>query len=76
MLCLTLSRLGPLHPRSAVGARHGEFPHPLCPLLSVVSNGLSLCEGFAGPLRDVVSPPLFQPAPSLLAFDCSHVVSL
>ena len=30
---------------------------------------MSLKEGFAGPLRDVVNPALFRPAPSSTAFD-------
>ena len=40
-------------------------------LLPVVCHGLSLSEGFAGPIRDVVNPALFRPAPSSTAFDCS-----
>ena len=75
-VCLTLSCIGPLGPRGAVGARHNGFHHQLSPLLLVVCHGLNLCEGFAGSLRDVVSPGLFRPAPSSLAFDSSPVVSL
>ena len=36
-----------------------RLPHQLSPLLLVVCHGLCLCEGFAGPLRDVVSHLLF-----------------
>ena len=64
---LALPCLGPLAPRGAVGARHGGLPRQFSPLLS---------EGFAGPLRDVVDPDLFRPAPSSTAFDCSLEVSL
>ena len=39
-------------------------------------HGLSLSEGFAGPLRDVVNPDLFRPVPSSIAFDCSPAVVL
>ena len=63
-VCLTLSGIGTLGHRGAVGARHNGFPHTLSPLLSVVCHGgLNLSEGFAGALRDVVSPGLFRPAP-------------
>ena len=63
--------LGPLVPRRAVGARHDGLPRQFSPLLPVVCHGLSLSEGFAGPLRDVVDPALFRPASSSTAFDCS-----
>ena len=63
--------LGPLAPRGAVGARHDGLPRQFTPLLPVVCHGLSLSEGFAGPLCDVITPALFRPAPSSTAFDCS-----
>ena len=66
-----MSCLGPLAPRGAVGAGHDGLPHQLSPLLPVVCHGLSLCEWYAGPLRDVVNLALFRPAPSSSAFDCS-----
>ena len=53
--------------------RHDKFPHQLSPLLPVVCHGLSLCEGFAGPLRNFVSPSLFRPVLSSLAFRLSPV---
>ena len=62
---------GPLAPRRALGARHDGLPRQFSPLLPVVRHGLSLSEGFAGPLRDVVAPALFRPAPSSTAFGCS-----
>ena len=62
---------GPLAPRGAVGARHDGLPRQFSPLLPVVCHGLSLSEGFAGPLCDVITPVLFRPAPSSTAFDCS-----
>ena len=63
--------LGPLAPRGAVGARHDGLPRQFSPLLPVVCHGLSLSEGFAGPLRDVITPALFRHAPSSTAFDCT-----
>ena len=63
--------LGPLAPRGAVGARHDGLPRQFSPLLPVVCHGLSLSEGFAGPLCDVITPAHFWPAPSSSAFDCS-----
>ena len=69
--CLALPCLGPLAPRGAVGARHDGLPRQFSPLLPVVCHGLSLSEGFAGPLCDVITPALFRPAPSSTAFDCS-----
>ena len=63
--------LGPLASRRAVGAPHDGLPRQFSPLLPVVCHGLSLSEGFAGPLRDVVDPSLFRPASSSTAFDCS-----
>ena len=62
--CLALPCLGPLAPRGAVGARHDGLPRQFSPLLPVVCHGLSLSEGFAGPLCDVITPALFRPAPS------------
>ena len=58
---------------TVVWAHHDILPHQLSPLLPVVfvCHGLTDCEWFAGPLRDVVNPALFRPAHSLLAFDCS-----
>ena len=77
MFALPCLGIGPLGPRGAVGARHNGFPHQLSPVQSVVCHGgLNLSEGFAGALRDVVSPGLFRPTPSSLAFDSSPVVSL
>ena len=58
---LDLPCLGPLAPRGAVGARHDGLPRQLSPLMPVVCHGLSLCEGFAGPLRDVVNQLLSRP---------------
>ena len=69
--CFALPCLGPLAQRGAVGARLDRLPHQFSLLLLVVCHGLSLCEGFASPLRDVVNPDLFRPAPSSTAFDCS-----
>ena len=69
LIMICLSCLGPLAPQGVVGARHG-LPHQLSPLLPVVCQGLSFCEGFAGPVRYVVSPPLFRHTPSSPAFDC------
>ena len=63
--------LGPLSPRGAIGARHDGLPRQFSPLLPVVCHGLSLSEGFAGTLCDVITPALFRPAPSSTAFDCS-----
>ena len=57
-LIVTLPCLGALAPRGAVGARHDGLPRQFSPLLPVVCHGLSLSEGFAGPLRDVVDPAL------------------
>ena len=57
---LALPCIRPLAPRGAVWARHDGLPHELSPLLPVVCHGLCLCEGFAGPLRDVVKLPLFD----------------
>ena len=74
VVCLQLFAffcLGPLAPRGAVGARHDGLPRQFSPLLPVVCHGLSLSEGFAGPLCDVITPALFRPAPSSTAFDCS-----
>ena len=51
--------LGPLAPRGAVGARHDGLPRQSSPLLPVVCHGLSISEGFAGPLCDVITPALF-----------------
>ena len=70
--------LGPFASRGAVGACHDGLPRQFSPLLPVVCHGLSLSERFAGPLRDVVNPALFRPAPSSTAFECSLyiVVSL
>ena len=70
---LALPFLGPLAPRGAVGARHDGLPRQFSPLLPVVCHGLSLSEGFAGPLCDVITPALFRPvtAPSSTAYDCS-----
>ena len=42
-----------------IGARHDGLPRQFSPLLPVVYR-ISLCEGFAGPFRDVVNPPLFS----------------
>ena len=61
---VALPCLGPLAPRGAAGARHGGLPRQLPPLLPVVCRGLCLCEGFAGPLRDAVSPLPSRPTPS------------
>ena len=61
--------LGPLTPRGVVGARHDGLPRQFSPFLPVVCHGLNLCEGSAGPLRDVVNPALFLPAPSSPAFE-------
>ena len=58
-------------PRGAIGARHDGLPRQFYPLLPVVCHGLSLSEGLAGPLRDVVNPSLFRPAPCWTAFDSS-----
>ncbi len=69
--CLALRCLGLLAPRRAVGARHDGLPRQFSPLLPIVCHGLSLSEGFAGPLRDVVYPALFRTVPSSTAFDCS-----
>ena len=69
-ICLALPCLGPLAPRRAVGARHDGLPRQFSPLLPIVCHGLSLSEGFAGPLRDVVDSALFRPASSSTAFDC------
>ena len=52
--------LGPLAPQGAVGARHGGLPRQFYPLLPVVCHGLSLSEGFAGPLCDVIGLPLLR----------------
>ena len=71
---LALPCLGPLAPRGAVGARHDGLPRQFSPLLPVVCHGLSLSEGFAGPLCDVITPALFRPAPSSTAFDCSRPI--
>ena len=68
---LALPCLGPLAPRGAVGACHDGLPRQFSPLLPIVCHGLSLSEGFAGPLCDVITPALFRPAPSSTAFDCS-----
>ena len=65
--------LGPLAPR---GAGHDGLHHQLTPLLPVECHGLSICDGFAGPLRDFVNSALFRPAPSSLAFDCSLYSSI
>ena len=70
-LCLALPCLGPLAPRRAVGARHDGLPRQFSPLLPVVCHGLSLSEGFSGPICDVITPALFRPTPSSNAFDCS-----
>ena len=64
---IALPCIGPLAPRGAVGARHDGLPRQFSPLLPVVCHGLSLSEGFAGPLCDVITPALFRPAPF---FDC------
>ena len=69
--CLTLPCRGPLAPRGAVGVRRDGLPHQLSPVLPVVCHGLNLCEGFPGPLRDVVNPAIFRTATSSHAFDCS-----
>ncbi len=63
--------LRPLAPRGAAGAHHDGLPHQLSPLMPVACRRLCLCEGFAGPLRDVVNPLLSRPTPSSHAFDCS-----
>ena len=63
--------LGPLPPRGAIWSRHELSPH-----LPVVCHGLCLCEGFAGPLRDVVNPLLFRHTPYSLAFDYSRSITL
>ena len=65
--CLALPCLGPLAPRGAVGARHDGLPRQFSPLLPVVCHGLSLSEGFAGPLCDVITPASFSACPF---FDC------
>ena len=70
-LMFTGTCLGPLVLRGTVGVRHDGLPRQVSPLLPVVCQCLCLCEGCASPLRDVVSPPLFRPIPSSLAFDCS-----
>ena len=71
IIYMALPCLGPLAPRAAVGARHDGLPRQFSPLLPDVCHGLSLSEGFAGPLCDVITPALFRPAPSSTAFDCS-----
>ena len=52
------------------GARRSALLHQVSPLLLVVCRGLSLCEGFARPLHDVVSTFLLRPDPFSLHFDC------
>ena len=67
---VALPCLGPLAPRGAIGARHDGLPRQFSPLLPVVCHGLSLSEGFAGPLCDrMLSLQLFFGLP-LTFFDC------
>ena len=72
--CLALHWLAP---RGAVGARHDGLPRQFSPLLPVVCHGLSLSEGFSGPLYGPSTVPcsITLDRPSDL-FTCPYHFSL